>query len=403
MNESAEDPRRAWARYEPGADRPWDLVRVAHLLRRAGFGATWDDLRRARDADPHRTIDRLLRPQADVDADDRKRDADERTAAGSSDANSLRAWWLRRMLETPHPLREKMTLLWHDHFGVGNERVESAYLICDHVRHLRHHALGSLRALIEGIARDPAVLLSIDAVSSRRMQPDENFPRWLFDQCLLGPGVATDADVREAARAFTGRFVLRGELRFFAGEHDAGRKRILGREGEFGAEDVIRIALDHPAAARHIARTLYRWFITETEDPPDSLVEPLVEAFGPQLDIAGPVERILRSNHFFSPAAYRRRIKSPVEFALGIIGGFGAIVSTTQLAADLAGLGQNLLHPPTVKGWTGGKWWIDAATLAARSNLAHALLSGAKPYGKAIDPLAAAERYGHTTPAAAGR
>jgi len=388
----ASDPRRAWARYEPDAERPWDLARAAHLFRRAGFGATWDDLRRARDADPHETIGRLLRPEPD-----------ERAADDSADVNSLRAWWLRRMLDSPHRLREKMALLWHGHIGVSNERVESARLVSAHIAHLRRHALGSFRALAEGLARDPAVLLSLDAGASRRMRPDENFPRWLFDQCLLGPGVATDADVREAARAFTGRFVLREELRFFAGEHDSGRKRIFGKEGEFGADDAVRIALDHPAVPKHIARTCYRWFVSEMEDPPDSLLEPLVEALGRDLDIARLVERILRSNLFFSPVAYRARIKSPVEFALGIVAGLGAIVSTTELAEDLAGLGQNLLHPPTVKGWAGGRFWIDAGTLAGRSNLARALLAGTKPYGGALDPHAQALRHGHTTPAAAGR
>jgi len=127
------------------------------------------------------------------------------------------------------------------------------------------------------------------------------------------------------------------------------------------------------------------------------LIAPLVESFAKDYDILKLAETMLRSNLFFSPAAYRQRIKCPVEFALGIVKALEGVVSTTQLAQDLAGLGQNLYHPPTVKGWTGGRHWINSATLVGRYNLALALLRGSGPYADKLNPWAVAKRHGCST------
>ena len=127
------------------------------------------------------------------------------------------------------------------------------------------------------------------------------------------------------------------------------------------------------------------------------LIAPLVESFAKDYDILKLVETMLRSNLFFSLAAYRRRIKCPVEFALGIVKTLEGVVSTTQLGQDLAGLGQNLYHPPTVKGWIGGRHWINSATLVGRHNLALALLRGSGPYADKLNPWAVAQRHGCST------
>ncbi len=394
------DPGWAWAAYEPDARRPWTLALAAHLYRRAAFGADWQQLQQALSEGPQRTVDRLLAPEADVDAFNRTHDGYEDDAAASVDG--LRAWWLRRMIETPHPLLEKMTLFWHGHFATNGVGLYPR-LMQAHVRLLRRHALGSFDALLRAVSRDPALLLWLGADVNRKAAPNESFVRPLMETFTLGEGNFTEDDVREAARAFTGWFVSRNRLRYIEHEHDETAKRILGREGNFADEDVVGIVLEQPATARTLVRKLYRWFISETQEPDETLIAPLAESFAKDYDISRIVETMLRSNLFFSSRAYRRRIKCPVEYAVGIVNALEGMVSTTRLAEDVAGLGQDLCHPPTLKGWTGGRYWIDAAAMVRRCNLSAALVQEGDPYGGKLDPWTVAQRHGHATIEAAGR
>jgi uncharacterized protein (DUF1800 family) len=227
--------------------------------------------------------------------------------------------------------------------------------------------------------------------------PSESLVRSLLETFTLGPGHFSDDDVREAARAFTGWFVLRDRLRYIPREHDDGTKQVLGRTGDFTDEDVIRIVLEQAATPRTLARKLYHWFISETDEPNDDLIAPLAESLAEDYSISGIVETMLRSNLFFSSCAYRRRIKDPVDFAVGIIHALEGMVSTTQLADDIADLGQDLCHPPTVNGWPGGRCWIDSVTLTRRHNLSLSLLQGGDPYGDRLDPWTVAQRHGYTS------
>jgi uncharacterized protein (DUF1800 family) len=394
------DPKWAWAAYQPDAQRPWDLAQAGHLYRRAAFGASWDQLQQALADGPQRTIDNLLRPQADTAAFNRAYD-DYETSAGSVDA--LRAWWLRRIIQTPHPLLEKMTLFWHNHFATSAAEVNNVRLMRQHVQLLRGQALSSFRALLKGISRDPAVLIWLGADANRKAVPNENFTRALMETFTLGPAHYTQEDVREAARAFTGWYVLRGRLRYIPREHDGDVKHILGQKGKFTGDDVVRIVFEQPATARMLVRKLYRWLICETKEPDARLISPLAESFAKDDDVLKLVERMLRSNLFFSAAAYRRRVKCPVEFAVGIVRSLEGVVSTTQLGQDLADLGQNLYRPPTVKGWIGGRHWINSATLVGRHNLAAALLRGSGPYDKKLNPWAIAKKHGCSTLGSAAR
>jgi len=398
--EKLTEPGWAWAAYRPDAQRPWNLAQAGHLYRRAAFGASWEQLQQALADGPQQTIDKLLRPQADTAAFNRALDEYE-TAAAS--VGALRAWWLRRIIQTPHPLLEKMTLFWHSHFGTSGAEVNNAQLMRQHVQLLRSQALNSFRRLLEGISRDPAVLIWLGADTNRKAAPNDNLARPLMEAFTLGPGHYTEKDVREAARAFTGWYVLRGRLRYIPREHDGNVKHILGQKGKFTADDVVRIVLEQPATARTLVRKLYRWLICETEEPDEKLTAPLVESFAEDYDVLKLVERMLRSNVFFSEAAYRRRVKCPVEFAVGIVRGLEGVVSTTQLGQDLADLGQNLYHPPTVKGWAGGRHWINSATLVGRHNLTVALLRGSGPYGDKLNPWAIAKKHGCSTPKSAAR
>lgn len=397
------DPSVAWAAYEPDAGRPWNLARAGHLLRRAGFGASWDELSRALREGPSRTIDRLVRPEADVAAFNALHDRYEESATDSAPGKALRAWWLRRMIETPHPLLEKMTLFWHDHFSVQGARVKDARLLRRHVGMLRRHALGSLEAMFEDASLDPAVLVSLGASANRKSRPGEHLAHTFLDLYTVGPDHASQEDVRGFARAFTGWFVRRDEIRFVPREHDPGVKQLLGERGKLAARDAVRIAVRHPATSRWLVGKLYRWLISETTEPPATLLDPLVDSFSSHRDVGRLVETMLRSNLFFSPIAHRQRVKAPVEFALGIVRGLEGIVGTVRLGEDLASLGQDLYSPPTVHGWAGGLHWIHGFTIVGRSNLALDLLMGAGAHGDRLDPLAVARKYGHATSTGAGR
>jgi len=393
-SEKPADPGWAWAPYEPGKARPWTLPKAGHLYRRAAFGATWAQLEQALADGPQRSVDRLLRGSGDLEAFHRSLDEFEASAARSESADALRAWWLRRILETPHPLLEKMTLFWHGHFATSNSRVKSGTLMRQHLALLRSQALGHYGKLLEGIARDPAVLVWLGAQANRKALPSENFARVLIDQFSLGPGTCGAEDVRQAAKAFTGLFVLRDELRFYPGEHDEGVKRVLGQEGNFSGSDVVQILLRQPSAPRLVVRKLYRWLISETDVPSDELLAPLASRFADDFDARKLVESMLRSNLFFSSSAYRRRVKCPVELAVGIVRPLESLVPTTRLGPDLAALGQDLCHPPTAAGWEGGTAWINQAALLGRANLATALVAASGPYEGKLDPAAVARRHG---------
>jgi len=393
------DPNWAWAAYQPDAERPWDLRAAGHLFRRAAFGAEWSQLQEALADGPQRSVDKLLAPDADMAEFNREQDAFENSAS----ADSLRAWWLRRMIITPHPLLEKMTLFWHDHFATSNAKVKNPILMKNHVQLLRSHALGSFEPLLQDVSRDPAMLVWLDANTNRKSQPNDKLARNLMERFSMGSGGYSEEDVREAARAFTGWAVLKSRLRYFDREHDSGPKKILGRIGNFEGQDVVQIVLEQAATHRLIVKKLYRWLISETGLPSDALIDPLAVSFSEHYDTGKLVETMLRSNLFFSQVAYRQRIKSPVDFALGIAKGFEEVVPTTKLGSDLAELGQNLYNPPTVNGWEGGRRWINTATVIGRNRLASALIHETKEYGKKIDPAAVAKKHGHSRPEDAGR
>jgi uncharacterized protein (DUF1800 family) len=387
---SALDPQQAWARFEPDARQPWTLALAGHLYRRAAFGASWPQLQRALAEGPQKTLDGLLRPAADVAAFNRQLDEYETPPGDDRSATELRAWWLQRMLRTPHPLLEKLTLFWHGHCAADNAKAESAPAMQHYLQGLRRHALGDFRALLAGLVREAAMFASHQAKANRKIQPSPGLARWLLEAHLE---TAAEPDVREAARAFTGWFIYADGLRYIEREHDAGSKQVLGRTGNFDGDDIARLVLEQPATAATVVRKLYRWLISESAEPEAALLAPLVMAYAKNYDTFALVETMLRSNLFFSPSAVRQRVKSPVEYALGLVQGLELSIATQPLGDALAGLGQSLLHPPTVKGWSGGRNWLNPATVAGRLRLADALLRGG-PYIENLNLAAIAQKHG---------
>ena len=385
---------------------------AGHLYRRAAFGGNWNQLQQALSDGPQATVDRLLRPAANVASFNRMQDAYEQAAAGGSEGGSGAAWWLRRLIESPHPLLEQMTLFWHNYFALSNARVKSASLMGRYVQLLRRQALGNFETLLTEMMSEPAVFAGLEARANRKARPSRYFARVLLEQYTLGAGNFPETAVEETARAFTGWFVSQQELRFIAREHQAGAKRGLPvtapegepeLTGELEGKAAVRALLRQPATAQLVVRKLYRWLISETDPPAEPLVAPLAADFATDFNIARLVETMLRSNLFFSPAAYRQKLKSPVEFALGIIRPLEGMVSTLRLEAEADGPGPGVYAPPTIEGWAGGRCWLNRFTLLGRAQLAQALLANAGPYGGNLDPAATARKHGRETPEATSR
>jgi len=404
------EPDRAWAPFEPGPDRPWDLAGVAHLHRRAGFSAPWPVLARDLADGPSKAVDRLIegeatsgdgQPAAEFAA---QMDEMGERLGSSASPGRLRGIWLYRMIHTPRPLLERMTLFWHDHFATSIVKVVNPAPMQRQNALLRAHALGDFKALLAAIGKDPAMLVWLDATASRRGKPNENYAREVMELFTLGRGRYTEADIREAARAFTGRFVSGDRFSELPGQHDDGTKTILGRTGKFSGDDVPAILLDQPACAEFLARKLFRQFISEVDPPSAALIAPLAEAFRASgYAVTAAVRRVLGSNLFHDPATRRRRVKGPVEFAVGTLRALEVMrptVAAEALGEACVRMGQSLYAPPSVAGWDGGPAWINSTALIARTNFALALLSKAdKEFGGRCHPDRLAARAGNRKPA----
>ncbi len=376
---NAIDPKWAWTEYVPSPDNPWDLKKAGHLYRRAAFGANWDELQACLKDGPVNSVSRLVKGN-EVSTEFR-RSAEIMNRAARQNINLARGWWLTRMLESPHPLREKMTLFWHNHFATSDAKVQNAGRMFGQYELMYAHALGNFAELLQGISKDPAMMVWLDTVQSKKGQANENYARELMELFSLGIGNYTEKDVREAARAFTGWEIRDEKWHFNTAQNDDSEKTFLGRTGKWKGEDIVRVCLDQPACPQFIIRKLLKFLVSDALVPSQELIAPLAKQFGEsRFDFGKLVETVLRSNLFFSPDAYRSQVKSPVDFALGTVRGLELRVSTIALGAALENLGQNLFHPPSVKGWDGGQAWLNGQTLLFRQNLALALCSGDGQY-----------------------
>ena len=364
------DSQWAWSPFEPDAKRPCDRAAAAHLYRRAGFAASTAQLDVALKRSPQDVVAQLMQP-ADAKghfADEMARMGDSMLASGN--ARNLSAWWLYRMLYTPDPLLEKLTLFWHGHFATSAAKVTDPKLMLAQNELLRTHARGSFREMVAGIARDPAMLLYLDSATNRKLHPNENFAREVMELFCLGLGNYTERDIQEVARSFTGWEVRRGEFQFNPYQHDEGIKSFLNQSGNFDGDDAVRIVLEQPAAPRFIATKLIRFFVFDEPEPPAALVDPLAEELVAGDWNVGPiVQRILASQLFFSPMATAHKVRSPVELAVGLLRTLEGTTNLYRLAEEVDQIGQAPFFPTNVKGWDGGRAWINSASLLGRANL----------------------------------
>jgi uncharacterized protein (DUF1800 family) len=369
-------------------DGPWSPRLAAHLLRRAGFGGSPSDVQHYATLSCADAVSALVRfpstdgypePQlvddetpgtgfATIDRDQRRELRKQQNVANVT-------WWLDRMLATPAPLQEKMTLFLHGHFATASG-VKGIYGldIVEQNELLRRYALGNWRELTHYVARDRAMLKWLDNAHSVKAHPNENFARELMELFTLGIGNYTETDVRESARAFTGFTFARrtGQFYFNAAQHDDDSKTFLGRTGNFNGDDIIDIIFQQPAAPKLFASELLAFFVYS--DPEPELVDAVAALIHKNdFEMLPVMSTLLRSKVFYSDRAYRALVKSPVEFAIGSYQLFGVTQTTPAIVGALNRMGQLPFHPPSVKGWDGGALWLNTQTVIARENFASSL------------------------------
>lgn len=375
------DPAWAWSAYQPSAEQPWDRRRAAHLFRRAGFGANSAELDEAASMEPAAVVEQLVEPASagSSEASDPASNALARAVLATGDPHQLGAWWAYAMLDTAAPLVEKMTLFWHGHFATSADKVTDAELMFRQNRLLRQYALGDFAALTHAVAGDPAMLIYLDSATNRKAHPNENFARELMELFCLGEGNYTERDIQELARCFTGWEIRQRSFRFNRYQHDTGEKSILGRTGSFPESEAVDVVLAQPAATQFIAGKLFRYFVADEPAPTAALLQPLADSLREHdWDVRAVVRRILGSQLFFSNIVRGRKVRSPVDLVIGLLRPLQGTTNTYQVAEDLERLGQGLFFPPNVKGWDGGRTWINSASLLDRSNAVGSLLRNSK-------------------------
>ena len=312
-----------------------------------------------------------------MQADQRKQIMQQIGMARRQSAIALQTWWLDRMIASPAPLQEKMTLLWHGHFtsalfqkGIAPEEMLAQNQL------FRNNALGNVHKLTLAVSQDPAMLKYLDNRASVKAHPNENYARELMELFTLGIGNYTETDIRESARAFTG-WMVRGPLQgggfvYNAAQHDDGTKTFLGRTGNFNGNDIVDIIFAQPAAARWFATRLLTFFVYS--DPEPALVDAVAALLKKNdFELQPVMSTLLRSNVFYSDRAYRALVKSPVEYVVGTYQLFGVAQVDPPVLGALNRMSQMLFYPPNVKGWDGGSAWLNSQTVLARENFASAL------------------------------
>lgn len=296
-------------------------------------------------------------------ADDRKELARRQREA----IRDLNLYWLKEMIASPAQLREKMAFFWHGHFASRNQNIFYNQLL---LQVFREHGLGNFGALLKEVSRSASMLNFLNNQQNKKGHPNENFAREVMELFTLGRGNYTETDIKEAARAFTGWTAdAKGSFVFRKNQHDDGEKTIFGKKGNFDGDDVLDLLIQNPQTARFITQKIYRFFVNEEVDP--AIVAKLADQFyKSRYDIGKLMETIFMSDWFYADKNIGARIKSPIELLVGIQRMVPMQLENDNALMNLQRiLGQQLLFPPNVAGWPGGKNWIDSSTLMARMRI----------------------------------
>jgi len=407
----------------PISPADWNYDFAAHLLERAGFGGTPEEIQALAKMTPAQAIARLVRfegtdigplppfehsgihdaglepfPPTRPAVTDLAKEKGEALGikvkpsgnrrlqpivdeffywlrASALETNRVSYWWANRMLTSPRPLQEKMALFWHGHFASNEAKVRDYRKLLGQLELFQQRGTGNFRDLTVAVAQDPAMLSFLDAGVNVKGASNENFAREIMEIFTMGVGHYTEKDIREAARAFTGWNYV--DLKFVVNkdQHDDGEKTFLGHTGRLDGVDVIDIIMQQPATADYIAGKIYRYFVRQDLSPE------LQKQLGAVLrddhyEIAPLLEKIFLSRDFYSPASVGTQIKSPVQLAVSTYKKLGQtnIPGVPDFNLATSALGQQLFSPPTVAGWAGGQSWITPGLLLERGNLARDIL-----------------------------
>ena len=408
---------------EPITAADWDRDKAAHLLERAGFGGTPEEIHRLAAMNPEEAVAWLVDyasipdalpsfdaspiwepgmdpfPKSRADAVRIARETGEAMGvrvlpegesralqpvvnkfffglrSNAYETQRLALWWGDRMLRSQRPLEEKLTLFWHGHFATGNSKVRDTRMMERQHLMLRANATGNFGDLLLEILRDPAMLVYLDNGENVKDHPNENFGRELLELFTMGVGNYTEHDIREASRAFTGWTNDVLEFKFDEAQHDYGAKTFRGRTGPFDGTDIIDIILAQKPTAEFIAGKLYRYFVRE--ELSDQTREALGETFRDAgYELKPLLTRIFLSRDFYSPRSYATQIKSPVQLVVSTYRklGLDEMPTIPDFNRLTSRLGQALFNPPNVAGWAGGRTWITPGSLFQRGNLFRTIL-----------------------------
>jgi uncharacterized protein (DUF1800 family) len=372
-----------------------DLQLMAHLFRRAGFGATREELEAAVAKGYEATVEELLHPE---NAPPVEEDVLQRYYLDAKESFQLdggQVGWVYRMITTRRPLEEKMALFWHGLFATGFNKCDDPRVVSKQITMFRRHGLGNIAELLVELSRDPAMIYWLDNCQSTGTAPNENYGRELLELFSMGIGNYIEDDVKAAARAFTGwtlaptlprqpygRFDWEFEYR--PDLHDDSEKTFLGETGRWNGEDIVNIVVKQPATARFIARHMYNFFVADEPQVPAWSIEPPRDPQGietlatsfreSKYDMRSVLRTLFLSDFFRSETAYFAKVKSPVELVIGtvrLVKDFDfPKLGLREVALECRYMGQDLLNPPSVEGWHTGKEWIDTGCLVERINFA---------------------------------
>ncbi|MBO55723.1 MAG: hypothetical protein CL886_08710 [Dehalococcoidia bacterium] len=375
-----------------------EISSIAHLLRRAGFGASREDLEHYSDMGYEATVEELLNPELQPDYEDDLAYRYVPYYRMGTGIPSYQCYWMYRMISTRRPLEEKMTLFWHHVFATSHSKLNRNPQMNKQLKLLRSFAMGNFRTILIEISKDPAMIYWLDNCENHNGAPNENYGRELLELFSMGVGMDqefnySEDDVKECARAFTGWTMAPQLPRYPYGDycwdfeyrtddHDHGEKSFLGETGRFNGDDIVDIIVRQPATARFLSRHLYNFFVsdepqvpswqtTEPQDP--EAIKALEEEYFRSNGDVRSMLRILFNSDFFKNASYKK-VKSPAELIAGVMRLVDDYTTpkpnSHEIAFAAAYMGQDLLNPPTVEGWHTGKEWIDSGALVERVNFA---------------------------------
>jgi len=381
-----------------------DIALMAHLMRRAGFGDSREELEARAQQGYEAVVEELLNPEKEPPVDDDVLFRYFPNYEGGMAPVQSQAHWLYRMINTRRPLEEKMVLFWHQLFATGNSKIDNPPEMVEQIATFRRHALDTFPNILIELAKNPAMIYWLDNNGNHKGAINENWGRELLELFSLGVGNYSEDDIKEASRAFTGWTIAPKIPRLPLGrfywnfeykpeDHDYDEKTFLGQTGNFNGEDIINIIVQQSASARFLCRHLYNffvadevqvpaWNVTPPKDP--EAIELLTQAYFESNYDLRAVLRVLFNSDFFKNSRFTR-VKSPAEMVVSTLrlsGSFsGPRLGYQAVAAECGFQGQELLNPPSVESWHTGEEWIDGGALVRRVNFAAKYLSDTKQPG----------------------